>query len=204
MRWDKLFDDLESQLEHELSAEELDIEAEEERLRLGRLAVWDRLVALHEAEGNGSEYSIVVTIGSGIRLVLHPVTFGRDWFSADLVGDAGAASPARAQCIVPLASIAGVGLDAGQVGASLAPRDESPAHSSLSSRLGLPFVLRDLCRRRRPLDIVLVGGELHGTLDRVGRDHVDLAVHDRGAVRREQNVREYRLVPLAAVQYVRL
>jgi hypothetical protein len=204
MRWDKLFDDLESQLEQELSAEELDIEAEEERLRLGRLAVRDRLVALHEQQGHGSEYSIAVTLGTGIRLVLRPATFGRDWFSADLVGDAGAASPARTQCIVPLAAIEGVGLAAGQVGASLMPRVGSSPHPSLSSRLGLSFVLRDLCRRRRPLDIVLAGTELHGTLDRVGRDHLDLAVHERGAVRREPNVREFRLVPLAAVLYVRL
>jgi len=46
MRWDNLFDDLESQLELELGAEDLDLVAEEERLRLGRLALRDRLVAL--------------------------------------------------------------------------------------------------------------------------------------------------------------
>ena len=45
MRWDKLFDDLESQLEREITAEELDLDAEEERLRLGRLSVRERLVA---------------------------------------------------------------------------------------------------------------------------------------------------------------
>ena len=51
MRWDSLFDDLESQLERERTAEELDLEAEEERLRLGRLAVRDRLLALARAPG---------------------------------------------------------------------------------------------------------------------------------------------------------
>ena len=46
MRWDHLFDDLESQLEQELGAEEADLLAEEERLRLGRLALRDRFRAL--------------------------------------------------------------------------------------------------------------------------------------------------------------
>jgi len=46
MRWDSLFDDLESQLEQELGAEEGDLLAEEERLRLGRLTLRDRLVAM--------------------------------------------------------------------------------------------------------------------------------------------------------------
>jgi hypothetical protein len=203
MRWDKLFDDLESQLEHELSAEELDLEAEEERLRLGRLGLRDRLIGLHEAQGRASAYRLAVTLCSGIRLVVHPVTFGRDWFSADLVPDDGGGARARVQCILPLSSIAGVTLTREQVAASLAaaPADDHPA---LSGRLGISFVLRDLCRRRRALDVVLGSDELHGTLDRVGRDHLDLAVHERGAARRDAAVREYRMVPLAALQYVRL
>ncbi len=49
MRWDHLFDDLEGQLERELTAEEQDLGIEEERLRLGRLSVRDRVAALHEA-----------------------------------------------------------------------------------------------------------------------------------------------------------
>lgn len=202
MRWDKLFDDLESQLAQELSAEELDLEAEEERLRLGRLAVRDRLVALYEVAG--SEAGVVVTLGSGIRLAVHPITFGRDWLSADLLADDGAGQRARGQCILPLAAIAGVSLAPDQVAASLVPHARPDAHPSLSSRLGLAFVLRDLCRRRHPLDIVLTHGELHGTLDRVGRDHLDLAVHERGAVRRAAAVREYSIVPLAAIQLLRL
>ncbi len=204
MRWDKLFDDLESQLEQELSAEELDVEAEEERLRLGRLSVRDRLVALHQSAGRGSEYRIVVTLGSGIRLTVHPVTFGRDWFSADVLADDGATPRTLAQCILPLAAITGISLAADQIAPSLVPDARPDGHPSLSSRLGLTFVLRDLCRRRRPLDVVLAHGELHGTLDRVGRDHLDVAVHERGAVRRETAVREYRLIPLAGVQLLRL
>ncbi|MEP6482145.1 MAG: hypothetical protein ABJA94_09085 [Rhodoglobus sp.] len=203
MRWDSLFDDLESQLEHELSAEELDLEAEQERLRLGRLSVRDRLVALHEAQEPASDYRIAVTFGSGSRLTVHPVTFGRDWFSADLVEGEGAVARTGDQGILPLAAIVGLSLGREQTVASLVP-EQPDGHPRLSARLGLPFVLRDLCRRRRPLDLVFAAGELHGTLDRVGRDHVDIAIHERGAARREVAVREYRLVPLAALHYVRL
>lgn len=199
MRWDNLFDDLETQLERELTAEELDLEVEEERLRLGRLSVRDRLVALHEAHC-GSEYRIGVTLADGERLAVHPVAFGRDWFSADIVSEG---SRAR-QCVVPIGALVGVALDPTVVSGSLQGAAVPDGHPSLSARLGLSFVLRDLCRRRRALDLVVAGGELHGTLDRVGRDHVDVALHDRGTARREREVREIRMVPLAALLLVRL
>ena len=199
MRWDNLFDDLETQLERELTAEELDLEVEEERLRLGRLSLRDRLVALHDAHG-GSGLRIAVTLAGGERLCVHPVAFGRDWFSADLVSE----GPRARQCIVPLGAVVGVALEPAIVPGSLQGAAVPDGHPSLSARLGLTFVLRDLCRRRRALDLVVTGGELHGTIDRVGRDHVDLAVHDRGTPRREREVREIRIVPLAALLLVRL
>jgi len=199
MRWENLFDDLETQLERELTAEELDLEVEEERLRLGRLSVRDRLVALHESERDSS-YRIAVTLALGERLVVHPVAFGRDWFSADVTAEG---SRPR-QCIVPLSALVGVSLVPSLVPRTLRAAAAPDGHPSLSARLGLTFVLRDLCRRRRSVDLVLAAGELHGTLDRVGRDHVDLAVHDRGAARRESEVQEIRIVPLAGLQLVRL
>lgn len=199
MRWENLFDDLETQLERELTAEEVDLEIEEERLRLGRLSLRDRLVALHDSQ-DGAAYRVAVTLGSGERLAVHPVAFGRDWFSADVAAEG---SRTR-QCVVPMAAIAGVALEPSSVVQSLGAAAVPDGHPSLSARLGLPFVLRDLCRRRRPVDLVLTAGELHGTLDRVGRDHLDLAVHYRGAHRREAEVREVRIVPFSALLLVRL
>lgn len=193
MRWDKLFDDLESQLEREISAEELDLGIEEERLRLGRLGLRDRLLGLVESD-------LGVILLDGARLRVRPVTIGRDWFSADLVAESGR----RSQCIVPLSAVAGLSLSTEQVAESLRPVREEQAHPSLSARLGLTFVLRDLCRRRRALQLVLSTGEVHGTIDRVGRDHLDLAVHEAGAARRDSAVTELRIVPLAAVLLVRL
>lgn len=191
MRWDDLFDDLESQLAQELSAEELDLQIEEERLRLGRLSVRDRLHAV------GRE-TVVVTLVTGERLTVRPVAFGRDWFSADV-----GVERVR-QCVIPLGALAGVSLAPGRVVGSLAGPADAGGHPALSDRLGLAFVLRDLCRRRRAVDLVLASGEVHGTIDRVGRDHVDLAVHERGEARRESAVREVHIVPFAALLLVRL
>jgi hypothetical protein len=197
MRWDNLFDDLESQLEQEITAEELDLGAEEERLRVGRLSVRDRLVALGDA--SAMQPGLQLTLSSGARLTVLPVTFGRDWFSADVIDD----SPRNAQCIVPVSAVAGVTLSAKQVMTSLVTGGRAE-HPSLSSRLGLSFVLRDLCRRRRSVSVLLSHGELHGTIDRVGRDHIDLAVHEPGSVRRDSAVIEYRIVPLDGLLLVRL
>lgn len=200
MRWDNLFDDLESQLEHELTAEELDLHAEEERLRLGRLSLRDRLLSLHEAQERGSAYSIRLILVNGDRISVKPATFGRDWFAADLIEE----SARRSQCIVPLAAIAGLLLTRAQVSASLAARPGEESSRSLSARLGLAFVLRDLCRRRKPLEMRLVHGALFGTIDRVGRDHCDLAVHESGEARRESAVTEYRVVLLGQLVLVRI
>lgn len=195
MRWDNLFDDLESQLERELNAEDLDLEAEEERLRLGRLGMRDRISKLHAAGASGGAVKIWLSNGEWISLTI--ATLGRDWFSASHAQRVG-------QCIVPIASIAGMSLTSEQVHVSLAASIEVLDHPSLAERLGLPFVLRDLCRRRRPVEIELTDATLRGTIDRVGRDHVDVALHEPGSPRRASSVTELRVVPLAAIVIVRL
>jgi hypothetical protein len=188
MRWDSLFDDLESQLERERTAEELDIEAEEERLRLGRLSMRDRLFALTLAPGNRT---IRIGLTGGIRLAVRPQSLGRDWLSAVLADGR--------QCIVPLAAIATVSLGRAEVSASLAAMTQD----TVSGRLGLPFVLRDLCRRRRQVELTTLDGVLVGTIDRVGRDHLDLAVHDAGTARRESDVRDVLMLPIGRIVIVR-
>src|SRR5690554_5075475 len=104
MRWDNLFDDLESQLEHELSAEDIDLRAEEERLRLGRMSIRDRLAALHGAQPPGGEYSIRLMLADGLVITVHPVALGKDWISGDVLDE----SSSRRQCIIPLAAVGGV------------------------------------------------------------------------------------------------
>lgn len=199
MRWDDLFDDLEGQLEQELSAEEVDLRAEEERLRLGRLALRDRIIAICGSEPKHSPWSIQLRLTSGRHIDVRPDTVGRDWFSAALIGD----GVRRAQCIVPLGAISGILLTRSQVAQSLAGPDREPERG-LSARLTLGFVLRDLCRRRASVELDLLDETVAGTIDRVGRDHLDLAVHEPGSVRRESAVSQYRLVPFAQLSLVRV
>jgi hypothetical protein len=188
VRWDDLFADLEGQLEQELGAEDLDLAAEEERLRLGRLGLRDRIAAL-------AGMPIGLELRDGTRVELRIETVGRDWIS-------GAATDARGRsCVVPLDAIAAVLPGAERVATSLAGPVEHP--DALSRRLGLPFVLRDLCRRRSAVDLVTATRALHGTIDRVGRDHLDLAEHDPGEPRRAGAVRAVRILPFSTLLLVR-
>lgn len=196
MRWDNLFDDLEGQLENELNAEDLDVRAEEERLRLGRLSLRQRLTMV--STGAGRMRAIRILLVGGQSVTVRPTTFGRDWLAADLL-DAGTGEP---QCLLPFAAIAAVILLPEQVAPSLAAEPESAAR--LVDRIGLPFVLRDLCRRRKSLQIQTALGVVTGTIDRVGRDHLDLAVHAVGTARRAAEVQQYRIIPLEQIQLVRL
>jgi hypothetical protein len=194
VRWQNLFDDLESQLETELGAEEVDLLAEEERLRLGRLSLRDRIRALHEATPASP---LGVTLRGGDRLSLTLEAIGRDWLAGEL--DAGILRSA----IVPFSAL--VSLD--PVGAQLASSlrvDSSPEPpTALSARLGLAFVLRDLCRRRTAVEVHVGGERVHGTVDRVGRDHLDLAEHAPGEPRRVAAVSRIRIVAFGGVDLVR-
>jgi hypothetical protein len=208
MRWDNLFDDLESQLEGEMRAEESDLLVEEERLRRARLSLRERLVAL-TPRGVETRSTIRLILTSGRTLDLVPSTIGRDWVSGRVMRDAGI----RGHGIVPFGALQSVVLTREQIArtadASGGPEEEArgggPSRDGLSARLGLGYVLRDLCRRRSAVDIALVsGGTVHGTIDRVGRDHLDLAVHEPGVPRREREVSHYRLVPLGVIETVRM
>ena len=196
MRWDQLFDDLGSQLDQEQRDEERALALEEERLRLGRLTLRDRLVAMGRAEGDDSVGSIRIELRGARMLDVRPLAFGRDWMSA-AVHTAGSGG---GQCIVPLEAVEAVLPTAGQLERSLEP---SPASSArLAERIGLPFVLRDLCRRRTPVHLTTDDGRVHGTLDRVARDHLDLALHEPGTARRDRVVLGIRIVPLERIVLV--
>jgi hypothetical protein len=188
VRWDDLFADLEGQLEQELGAEDLDVAAEEERLRLGRLTLRDRIAAL-------AGDRVVLELIEGTRVELRVEAIGRDWVSGAAIG------PPAASCLVPLDAIAGLLPDVTRIAASLEAPPERP--DALSRRLGLSFVLRDLCRRRRPVDVTTASRALHGTIDRVGRDHLDLAEHDPGEPRRPGAVRTIRILPFAGIRMLR-
>lgn len=195
MRWDHLFDDLAGQLEHELQSEESDLHVEEERLRLGRLPLRDRLAVL-KATADPALARVRVRLRTGEVHTVRLVTVGRDWLAGDLEG-----VPGNPQAIIPLAALDSLRLTAEQAVRSLDPLVTT---SELAARLGVAFLLRDLCRRRAGVTIVTSSASESGTIDRVGRDHLDLAVHDLDAPRRSSAVEHVRVVGFDQLLLVRL
>ncbi|SDR79591.1 hypothetical protein SAMN04489719_0797 [Agrococcus carbonis] len=187
VRFEDLFDDLESQLEAEFGAERRDLEAEEERFRIGRLELRDRIAAAPRL--------LDLSLRSGARLRMRRMALGRDWLNGVVLEGA----PAETGAVVPLHAIVGIELDGDGAAASL----RQPQAGDLQARLSFAFALRDLARRRAP--VILEGPTpVAGTIDRVGRDHLDLAVHEPGEHPRLGTVRSWRIVPFTAFDWVRL
>ncbi len=182
MRWERLFADLEARFAaDELVSREADI-ADLVRAERSRLTMSDRLrphigtvLAWRLEPGTGLDGSIQATL----------MDVGTDWILI-----ATASGSMRRHLLVPARSIHWIGGLSG-----VAQLDES----QVAKRMGLTVVLRGLARDRSPLRVLTAGGQLTGTIDRVGADHLDLAMHDLEVPRRAGLVREIRCVPLAAV-----
>lgn len=187
MRWDDLFADLEGQLEDGLDSEARETEVEEERLRVGRATLRDRIAAF---SSTGTAVATRLRDGTAVDLVVR--TVGRDWISGDLAGTA-------SQAVVPLPAVVAVLPTRQQL--TLPP---PAARGALTDRIGLAYVLRDLARRRRRVTLLTAAGPVTGTLDRVGRDHVDLAVHAADEWRRATSVQRIEVLALAALLLVRV
>ncbi len=195
MRWNELFDDLEGQLEHELAVDEAGLRVEEERLRLGRLALRDRLLA--PAEECPDRWLRLELRDGGVERA-RATGFGRDWVAVEL--DA----RVRRTGIVPLAAIVALGIEPDQVEPSVRSLGGEEPGGSLAARLGLAFVVRDLCRRRSTVEVRTSVRVLTGTIDRVGRDHFDLALHALDEPRRRGAVSGFAIVAFDQLSLVRL
>jgi hypothetical protein len=176
MRWDDLFADLEAQAEaEERAAFEADV-AELVRAEQARIGLLDRLRA-HDG------HVLALWLTDGERVAGRVGDVGADWVLVD-DGDA---------VLIPLAAVTGVeGL-----GLRVAPAGD------LGSRVSMTFVLRRLAARRLGVRVTVPGCELTGTIDRVGSDHFDLAVHPFDEPRRSTTVRGVRVVPTSAVVRIR-
>jgi hypothetical protein len=155
------------------------------RDRLGQLMNRDRAAAAPTFE-----------LADGALLAAEVSGLGADWVALEPVeGRTGAV-------IAPLGSIACIGMPHADILRTARP---AAARSSLTDRLTLGFVLRDLVRRRTAVSLHLTAGRvLPGTIDRAGADHLDLAVHEPGSARRADAVTGYRIVPFAAIAWIRV
>ncbi len=190
---DGFLDDLDAELAFADRADARELQAEEERLRVARLGLRDRIVGMaRDHDGRG----IRIDLRDRTSIVLAPERSGRDWVSGRAAAPDGAGT---FPCVVPMHAIRAIVPARADLPASLA----ATGPGEVGDRLGLGAVLRDLCRRRAAVTIASGGQVLHGTIDRVGRDHLDLAVHEPGTARRDADVRQVRIVPFAEVDLVR-
>lgn len=181
MRWENLFADMEAQL---AAAEQQALEseaAEQARAEYAQVDVADRLRARS---------------GTPVRLLLPgavPVegrvrTIGRGWVA---LADGGT------EHLVPLGAV---------VWWESLGRGWVPEGDPVTRRLGLSHALRALARGRSPVRIRLAGGgapgTLDGTIDAVGADFLDLALHPDDDFRRRPSVTVVRTVPFPALACV--
>lgn len=179
MRWNGLFDDLEARWA-DLGWQETAAEAAElTRAEWMALSLADRLRG-----ARGQQVRLHLAWGEALEGTVHAV--GEDW--------AGVHVPGGGSAVVPMASLAAV--EAGLERAVPAPG--TPA-------AGLAAVLRGIARTRLP--VVVTGRQgstiAEGTVDRVGRDHLDVSRHPRDEARRAAAVRGRLVIPFAAVGVVR-
>lgn len=177
MRWDGLFDDLEAQAEALAVAERAGEIEDRARSEFGRVTVADRL-----RMSAGSDVRISCRGGLAVQGTVARVQ--QEWLLLE--------QPHAREVLVSteqVLSVTGLGR------LSAPPESQSP----LDLRLGLRLVLRQIARDRSNVRIHLVEGALDGTIDRVGADFLDVAVHLPGEPRRRSAVLEVCLVPLKSV-----
>lgn len=188
MRWEQLFNDLDARFD-DLADEQMMAElADRERVALGAVSLGQRIAGAVDRT-----IRVRTTVGLVVTGQLRKV--GPNWLllQEGLGREALVATGALTQ-------VEGLSTSS------------APAPGSVEMRLDLRFVLRGLARDRSPVAVVVRGGggdppglytESTGTIDRIGADFLELAVHAAWEPRRAASVRSVVLIPLAAVVLVR-
>jgi hypothetical protein len=181
MRWQQLFADLEARFEAERVAAERAETSSRTRHEVGAQRLADRL--------RGALGGPVVLLCRGAGSVSGTLSeVGTDWL---LLDDAGR------EVLVATGAVRAV---SGLGQRTAAPVDDGP----VTRRLDLRRALRGLARDRAAVQVVLdEGTALHGTIDRVGADYLELAEHPADLHRRAGAVRSVRTVVVDAVVTVR-
>jgi hypothetical protein len=180
MRWDGLFADLEAQLAH---GQWRDTETEAAEMTRGERAGISLADRLRGALGQ----AVVLQVEGGDRLEVTLSTVGSAWLGG---------TDRNGSLVVHLDAVTAVeGLLA-----TAAP-EQSPGRRNL----GIGSLYRTLSRSRAGVVVSGRDGRVlgEGTIDRVGQDHFDLAVHPRDEQRRGRNVRGVKVLPFSGVQLVR-
>lgn len=186
-RWDRLFDDLQAQLDRDEVAERSAERAEHTRAVRGEARLLDRLA------GSAGDLLRVHLRGHGIVEGV-VVTLGADWFVLHGSPGSAIAQGSGRAWLVPDSAVTGIwGLSA-----------RIDPHEGLSRRrLDIRHAIRAISRDRAVVRVATVdGGQSTGTIDRVGRDHLDLSEHPEDLPRRSHAVRATVVIPVSAISSV--
>lgn len=180
MRWDMLFEDLAAQWSAEESAEARAELVDRTRRERSTITVVDRLAA-----SVGGSVTLAL-LGRGGVVSGRLIDLGKDWV---VIAHAGGSE------VVHLAVI--------QMLEGVSDRaDDRPG--VLARRFGLGFIVRRLAQDRIPVTVSDVHGTEHsGTIDVVGKDFIEMAVHHIDVTRRATNVRTMRMIPFWSLASVR-
>lgn len=170
MRWEALFADLEAQLDASGAA---DLAAEIADLTRAERATVELVDRLRAAQGG----HVTVVVAGGDTVAGELLEVAAHWV---LVGEG------TRRALVPLGAVAAVGG---------LPARSAPSPGEVARRLGLGAALRGLARDRVTVRVATEGVDLAGRIERVGADHLDLAVAVPGAA--------LWAVPFAALRVVR-
>jgi hypothetical protein len=183
MRWDALFNDMESQM---AESQRLSLDAEvNERARA-------EMVATELADRLRGALGCRLAVHLGCGEVVHGTL-------RHAGADALVLDEEQHQILIPYAAVisyAGLG--------RLSVAELSPVRRGI----GLAHALRGLARDRAELSVTVGRGgggavRLVGVIDRVGKDHLDLAISTQGEVRRSSRVTQVSVLPFAGLAAIR-
>lgn len=180
MRWNDLFADLEAQLRF---GQWENVEQDAAELTRG---FWAELTLMDRVRAALGQ-RVQLLLGDGRMQVLDLKAVGPTWIGG--VDDA-------SSLIIMREAI--VGVDSSLTRAEVPSRPLQAGPSVLA-------IYRALARRREPVQVVSTTGATlaEGTIDRVGQDHIEVALHARDEFRRSSVVQGRRIIPTDAIQLVR-
>jgi hypothetical protein len=181
VRWDELFRDLEAQLQAAQASELAGEVADRTRREVAALSLVDRA---RGAVGHPVRVQLL-GVGSLAGMLLE---VGSEWL---LLRDA-----ADRDVLVAwhaIVAVTGLGVSSGAPGEG----------GEVFSRLGLGSALRGVSRDRAQVAVGLVDGStVPGTLDRIGKDFVELSEHPVGEARRPAQVSAVRTIAFTGIATV--
>ena len=195
VRWERLFADLESRFDDLAAAQDRAEQADRDRVATGAVTTLQRLRG-----AMGQSLRVRLATGATIAGVLRRV--GPDFVLVD--------DDLAGEFVIPLRYV---------VAAEGLTTATGPDVAGVTARLDLRWMLRGIARDRSSVAVTTSGttathgrdgalaepatSEISGTIDRVGADFVEIAVHAPWEPRRAVGVRSVVLVPLRAVVLVR-